>query len=135
MLIAEARVETERPSRYLAQLCRHVQEAAQGRHVPQAAHGRHEQEGAHAHRRMPPRVEWSDTHGVIDFGSGRCTLRAEPGALVLQVEAPDEETLRWVQHRLSDRLERFGRRDRLTVSWSSAQGGGRSSQEPVNNHN
>jgi hypothetical protein len=107
MMIAEARVETERPGRYLVQLCRHVQEAGEGRH---------EQKGAHPH--LQPRVEWSDTHGVIDFGSGRCTLRAEPGALVLRVEAPDEETLRWVQHRLSDRLERFGRRDRLTVTWT-----------------
>jgi hypothetical protein len=103
MLIAQARVETERPSRYLVQLCRHAN------HMNQAAPVRPEMQ-AHA--------RWSDAHGVISVGSGRCILRAEPGALLLRVEAPDEQTLRWVQHGVAHRLERFGRRDRLTVTWT-----------------
>jgi hypothetical protein len=58
-LIAEARVVTERSSRYLVQPCRHVNLLAQ------------------TQRRMHAHVEWSDGHGVISFGSSRCTLRAE----------------------------------------------------------
>jgi uncharacterized protein len=100
MLIAHARVETERPGRYLAQLCRHVEEVAQAR------------------PHMPARVEWSQEQGVIDFGSGRCTVHAAAGVLTLRIEAPDEETLRLVQHRITDRLERFGRRERLAVPWT-----------------
>jgi hypothetical protein len=57
MLIAEARVETDRFSRYLVQLCRHFNDEA------------HPEEQVH--------VEWSDDRGVASFGWGRCTLRAE----------------------------------------------------------
>jgi hypothetical protein len=104
MLIAEARVETERSSRYLVRLCRHVNKAA------------------HRHPQMKAHVEWSDDRGVISFGWGRCTLRADPGVLTLRAEAPDEEGLRRVEQRVADRLERFGRRDQLTVTWTPPQG-------------
>lgn len=104
MLNAEAPVKTERSSRYLAQLCRHVNKAAQ------------------ANPQMQAHVEWSDTHGVISLGGGRCTLRADPGVLTLRAEAPDEEGLRRVEDRVADRLERIGRRDHLTVTWAPAQG-------------
>ena len=100
MLSAEARVETERSSRYLVQLCRHFNDEAQA----------HPEEQVH--------VEWSDDRGVASFGWGRCTLRAAPGALTLRAEAPDEENLQRVQHLVADHLERFGRRDHLTVTWT-----------------
>jgi hypothetical protein len=112
MLIAEARVETPRASRYLVQLCRHVSKAAQG------------------HSQMQARVEWSDHRGVISFGPARCTLRADPGVLTLRAEAPDEETLRQVEYRIAD-LERFGRRDRLTVTWTLPRGAEEESAEAV----
>jgi hypothetical protein len=70
MLIAEARVATERSSRYLVQLCRHVNLVAR------------------ANPQMQAHVEWSDDRGVISFGRGRCTLRADPGVLTLHAEAP-----------------------------------------------
>ena len=105
VLTAEARVETERSSRYLDQLCRHVSKVAQGR--PQ----------------MEATVEWSDEEGVITLPwGGRCALRAEPGVLSLWAEAPDEESLRQVQDRVTERLERFGRRDRVTVTWTPPHG-------------
>jgi hypothetical protein len=104
MLIAEARVETERSSRYLAQLCRHVNKASQ------------------ASPQMQAHVEWSDDRGEISFGWGRCTLRADPGVLTLRAEAPDEESLRRLQDRVSERLQRFGRRDNLTVTWTTPHG-------------
>jgi hypothetical protein len=70
MLVAEGRVETERASRYLVQLCRHVHLAAQHNHGMQA------------------QVDWSVDRGMISFGWGRCTLRADPAALALRAEAP-----------------------------------------------
>ena len=106
MLIAEARVATERSSRYLVQLCRHVNLVAQG-HRPE----------------MQAQVEWSDDRGLISFGWGRCTLSADPGVLILRAEAADEETLHQLEQRIADRLEQVGRRDRLTVTWAPPQGG------------
>jgi hypothetical protein len=106
MLVAEGRVETERASRYLVQLCRHIHLAAQ------------------QNPRMQAQVDWSDDRGVISFGWGRCTLRADPGALTLRAEAPDEERLHQLQQRVTDRLQQIGRRDRLTVTWTPPAPGG-----------
>jgi hypothetical protein len=100
MLIAEARVATERPGRYLDQLCRHVSSVAQ------------------MHPQMQANVEWSDGCGVISIGGGRCTLYVYPGALTLRAEAADEEGLQQMEQRIADRLEQVGRRDRLTVAWT-----------------
>jgi hypothetical protein len=105
MLVAEARVSTERSSRYLVQLCRHVKLAAR------------------AHPRLRARVEWSDDQGEICSDQGRCTLRAEPGVLVLRVEAPDQRSLQQIEQRVTDRLEQVGRRDRLRVTWTPADDG------------
>jgi hypothetical protein len=99
MPIAEARVATDRSSRYLVQLCQHVSLVAQ------------------AHPQMQALTEWSDDRGVISFGSGRCTLRADPGVLTLRAEAPDEEGLHQLEQRVADRLIQIGRRDRLMVTW------------------
>ena len=104
MLIAEASVETERSGRYLVQLCQHVDAITQ----------RHPQMRAH--------VEWSDDHGLIDFGWARCALRAEPGVLWLRAEAPDEDSLHQIERQVAERLEQVGRRDRLTVAWAAAHG-------------
>jgi hypothetical protein len=104
MPIAEATVETERSSRYLVQLCRHVNLVAQG------------------HPQMQAHAEWSEDHGVISFGSGRCSLRADPGVLTLRAEAHDEESLHELQRRVGERLEQVGRRDHLTVRWTAPQG-------------
>jgi hypothetical protein len=112
VLIAEASVATERSSRYLVQLCRHVSLVAR------------------ANPQMRARVEWSDDRGVISFGRARCTLRAGPGVLTLRAEAPDEDSLQQLEQRVADRLEQVGRRDRLTVTWTPPQGGGKQPPEP-----
>lgn len=106
MLIAEARVVTERSGRYLVQLCQHLNKVAQ----------RNPQMQAH--------VEWSDDRGQISFGWGRCTLRADPGVPTLRAEAADEEHLHQLDQRIADRLEQVGRRDRLTVTWTPPRGAG-----------
>jgi hypothetical protein len=102
-MIAEARVATERPGRYLGQLCRHVNLLVQT-------------------HRLQAHVEWSDDHGVISFGAGRCALRAEPGVLTLRAEAPDEQSLDRIEQRVAGRLEQIGRRDGLTVVWTRHRG-------------
>jgi hypothetical protein len=103
MLIAEARIETPRSSRYLVQLCRHISLVAR------------------AHPQMRARVEWSDIHGVIDLGLGRCTLVATPGVLTLRGEAPDEDSLHELEQRIADRLKQVGRRDHPMVTWTPSQ--------------
>jgi hypothetical protein len=113
MLIAEARVETRRSSRYLVQLCKHVHHIAQAQPETRA------------------RVEWSDDRGVVSFVWGRCTLRADPDALLLRAEASDEEHLQRVEHRVAELLERAGRRDNLSVTWRPAQAeGGQPPRQP-----
>ena len=104
MLIAEASVKTERPSRYLIQLCQHLSKVGRGN--PQ----------------MPVRVDWTDDRGEISFDWGRCTLRAQPSVLALRAEAADEDALRVIQDRVADRLERIGSRDALTVAWVAPRG-------------
>jgi hypothetical protein len=62
-------------------------------------------------------AESSDSHGTIDFGWGRCVLRATDDALVLRAEADDEEHLRRMEQGVAARVEKIGRRDGLTVTW------------------
>ena len=115
MLAAEAQVKTEDSSRYLVQLCRHAQQVHRMRHRPRN-HGGDGQ--------PPPKVqhvECSETSGMISFGWGRCTMQATPGTLTLRAEAADDESLQRVQDIVARDIERFGKRNQLTVSWQRAQ--------------
>ena len=117
MPTSEAHVRTERPSRYLVQLCRHIDQM--GRNLLRRPRS-HFAGAAHA----PPEVqnvEWSETHGTVNFGWGRCTMRAAPDMLTLRAEATDEEGLQRIQDLVAGRLERIGRRDQLTVSWQRTE--------------
>jgi len=111
---AHATVATARPSRYLSQLCRHVDQLS--RHT---GHRRHPRAGDPGHTSPGPdaRVTWSDTAGAIDLGWGRCTLQTDGDALVLHAEAHDATDLQRLQTLLSARLHQIGRRDHLTVEW------------------
>ena len=100
MLIAEARVQTERSGRYLVQLCQHVDKLGR------------------AHPQLQAHAEWSEDRGLISFGWGRCMLRALPGVLTLRAEAADEDALRRVESPIGARLVGIGRRDHLTVTWT-----------------
>lgn len=99
MLTAEAHVGTTISSRYLVALCKHFDYRARTLR------------GVDAH------VEWTDAHGVANFGWGRCTLAASPDALTLRAEAPDQANLERVELLVADMLERMAKRDRLKVSW------------------
>ncbi len=105
MLIAETRVATERASRYLVQLCRHLDHAGR------------------MHPELQAIVEWSANRGVITFGFGRCVLYASRDALTLRAEATDPESLLRIEQRVAHRLTQIGRRDQLTVTWTSPQRG------------
>ena len=107
----EARIRTDRPSRYLEQFCSHA--AAMG-----DSHGRGHAHLPHDPRTVSARAEFSETRGVVTFApSGRCTLTAEAGLLVVRIDADDADGLRSIQRVVSDDLARFGRRDGLAVSW------------------
>ena len=57
---------------------------------------------------------------MISFGWGTCTMQATPGTLTLRAEAADEESLMRVQGIIARDIERFGKRNQLTVSWQPA---------------
>lgn len=111
MFSSQARIPTDRATRYLAQL---------GKHTGQLGRLPLHRMQRHGHGAAQPDVahgEWSDTEGVIAFGQGRCTLRATDDALILRAEAADTAQLLRIQEGVARRLEGIGRRDRLTVSW------------------
>ena len=121
MTASSARVPTGRAARYLAQLCSH------GRLMSRLARHRgpgHDQDQDHGHGNdaAAPIATASSagTEGIIDFGWGRCTLRAAPGELTLYAEAADPRRLRQIEDGISARLQRIGRRDQLTVTWTEA---------------
>ena len=116
MPASHARIPTTRASRYLAQLCQHSGRMARlGFDQPH----RHSEGGA------PPaarHADWSQTSGIIDFDGGRCTLDATDEALTLRAEAGHPEQLQRIQEGIARRVERVGRRDRLTVTWLPTPG-------------
>jgi hypothetical protein len=114
MLAAEALVQTEHPARYLAQLCKHASKmGGHLRHRPRGRYGGGPPEIRHA--------QWSETDGIVTLNWGRWTMQATPGTLRLRAEAGSEEYLRRIQDLLTARLEKIGRRDRLTVTWQPGE--------------
>ena len=111
MYTAETQIETERPSRYLVQLCRHANQMHQHlRHRP-----RRHADGAEAPEVR--QVEWSETDGTVHLNCGKWTMRASANTLTVCAEASTEEDLRRIQDLVARRLEMVGRRDRLRVNW------------------
>lgn len=114
MPTAEARVQTDDPSRYLIRLCQHASKMSSHlRHRPRTHDGGAPPDMRHA--------EWSGTDGTLTLNGGQCTLQASPGTLTLRAEAADEENLRRIQDLITGRLEKFGRREHLTVTWRRTQ--------------
>jgi hypothetical protein len=99
MPTAEAKIETEDASRYLLELCQHLNDKVA------------------AHPEMQAHVEWSETHGTAHFGWGRCTMKANTDALILRAESDDQDGLEQVQEFVSRHLEKHGAGEQLTVSW------------------
>lgn len=89
-----ARVETERASIYLQQLCKHF-----------------------AHK-LP--VTFTPEQGQITFSAGICRLEANDGVLVLKAEAEDDARLAQLQGVIDKHLLRFAFRDPRKIEWRAA---------------
>ena len=90
-LTSQADVATEKPVPYMRQLCKHF-----GHKVDAA---------------------FDDDSGYIQFEFGRCELRAADATLHLSVSANSEENRERMRNVIGSHLERFGRRDELSVTW------------------
>ncbi len=86
-----AEVATDKPVAYMRQLCKHF-----GHKVD---------------------ASFDDDSGYIQFEFGRCELRTGERALNLEVSAPDAESHERMERVIGSHLERFGRRDELSVTW------------------
>lgn len=137
MLTSQARVATDRAGRYLAQLCEHGGKMGHPALRRFRGHGHDRAGGDDGGPPEVRRAEWSefgadaevDASGVIDFGWGRCTLRATAGELLLRAEADDERSLRRIEEGIAARVQRIGRRDMLSVTWDRDPGGAEAEAE------
>ena len=114
MLTAEADIQTEHAATYLARICGHAGK------MGTAGHRLGHRRPSHARGDGPPEVrhvECSGTEGTVSLNCGRWTMRALPGLLAVRAEAADEQSLRRIQDLLTVRLQKFGRREHLTVNW------------------
>ena len=117
MPAAEADIRTDHAARYLARLCGHAAKMGQSGH--RLRHRRADRGRGDG----PPevrRVERRETEAIVTLDRGQWTMRARPGLLAVRAEAADEENLRRIQDLLTTRLENFGRREHLTVTWQTA---------------
>jgi len=112
---AEARITTDRAERYLDQLCSHLGQMQHMRHLPKGGHG-----GAAVAK--VEHVEQTPGRAEIHFADGSWTLRADPDALLLLVEADDPAALKRLTDAIAARITKIGRRDGLTVAWHEAGG-------------
>ena len=90
-----ARIETDRASIYLQQLCKHF-----------------------AHK-LP--VIFTPEQGQIAFSVGVCRLEANDGILTLNAEAEDADRLVQLQNVIDKHLQRFAFRSPLTIEWFAAE--------------
>jgi len=114
MLTAEADIQTEHAVRYLERICGHA--GKMGATGYRLGHPR----ASHARGGGPPEVRHvacSGTEGTVSLSCGQWTMRALPGVLAVRAEAADEQSLRRIQDLLTARLQKFGRREHLTVTW------------------
>lgn len=120
MLTAEARVETDRASRYLVQLCRHASQLGRHRGMRLPAHRAGDPQ---ASQEMPAHIdaEWSDDRGTVSVDGGTCTMQATADMLTLRVEAVGEDGLQQIQNAITRDLTRFSRRNPLAVNWTRSE--------------
>ena len=94
MPASNARVATANASRYLQQVCKHW-----------------------SHKFA---VEFTPERGRVPFSDDRvCVFDAEPQALIIHLEAPDEASLTRLQGVVVDHVKRFAFREDLgEIAWS-----------------
>ena len=109
MPTAQTSIRTDRADRYLAQLCRHLNEIGDP--------ARHSGGTRSAGPPQAVQVEQTGRHGVIEFTFGRCTLDATDDALVIHLAADDDHQLQRMKVMFAGLLQSIGRRDNLRVQW------------------
>jgi hypothetical protein len=117
---AEAVIHTDDPSRYITRLRGHTGKMGGHTHF-RMRHDRRPQDPGSTH--TPPQVtraEWTDTHGTVTMNWGTWTVQAAPGTLTVRAEAADAASLKQIQDMLTVRLESFGRREQLRLTWQAA---------------
>ena len=110
MLTAEARIQAERPSRHLVQLCRHANSI------------NHKMLSLHAGRAQTrpeiQHVEWTDTRRDPHLQLGTVHNAGRPRHADGARRSHERGGPPGIQNLITTRnLERFGRRDRLKVTW------------------
>jgi hypothetical protein len=93
MLTSIAAVATDAAPRYAKQLASHLGHRAAVEELPDGGYR-------------------------LTIGSGEGVLEPQADQLLMRATAPDRATLDVVQDVLGRHLERFGRRNELTVSWA-----------------
>jgi hypothetical protein len=88
---SRAQVATDKPAAYMRQLCKHF-----GHKVD---------------------TSFDEESGYIQFEFGRCELHASDRTLAIEVSAADEDSHSRMESVVGSHLERFGRRDDLSVAW------------------
>jgi hypothetical protein len=112
-----AQLQTERASRYLVQFCKHAAAMGDGGHTP-----RMHLHATMARREVQVAADWTDTGGTVTFTPwGQCTLAADTGTLTLHIDAPDDDGLAQIRDVIDRDLQRFSRRDPLTVTWQRSE--------------
>jgi hypothetical protein len=117
---AEAIIHTADPARYISRLRGHTAKMGEHTHF-RPRHGRRPPDPDSTH--TPPRVthaEWTDTHGTVTMNWGEWTVQAAARTLTVRAQAADEESLKRIQDMLTVRLESFGRREHLRLTWQAA---------------
>lgn len=111
MPIAEARIDTDRPSRYLTQFCKHAAAIGSGRGHQLRMHG------DTTPGDVSVRADWSDTVGTVAFNPwGQCRLQAGDASLVVRVEAANMEGLQRIEQIVTNDLDRFSHQQ-LAIAW------------------
>ena len=95
MSTASSSVPTANGAKYLQQLCKHW---------------RHKFE-----------VELSDHSGIVRFSDGTATMKADANALVITIEADDEQTVERLKGVVARHLNRFAFREApMPFAWTPA---------------
>jgi len=93
MALEAARVPTANGARYLQQLCKHWSHKLD--------------------------VQHSENEGIVRFPSAVATMKADPDALTVTVEADEDETLQRMKNVVASHLDRFAFREApLPFEWS-----------------
>ena len=114
MPTAEATLPTPHARRYVTQLGKHATAMAGGRGHQMRMHDGNPLAGGEA----TLHVEQSADRTTVTFDPwGSCTVHAELDRIALRIDAADEQNLQRIQQIITRDIERFGRREHLSVAW------------------